>query len=109
MLAVIHRNTPPSGAGALPLAGPPVVIRQLQWLHNLGCERVAIELGQDEQGEQVRRLVSEQKVLSRGVVFICPVTLLRLSAFVVGPGRAPTTSLIRASREATAAAASMVG
>jgi hypothetical protein len=70
MLAVIHRNTPPRGAGALALAGPPVIIRQLQWLHNLGRERVAIELGQDERSAQVRRLVTEQKVLSRGVVFV---------------------------------------
>ncbi|HYI01095.1 hypothetical protein [Hyalangium sp.] len=76
MLAVIHRSTPPSGAGALALAGPPVVIRQLQWLHNLGSERVAIELGQDELGAQVRRLVSEQKVLSRGVVFVPAITPL---------------------------------
>jgi hypothetical protein len=70
MLAVIHRNTPPRGAGALALAGPPVVIRQLQWLHNLGIERIAIELGRDAPGEQARRLVTDQKVLSRGVVFV---------------------------------------
>jgi len=76
MLAVIHRPPPSRGTGALALAGPPVVIRQLQWLHDLGSERVAIELGQDERGERVRRLVSEQKVLSRGVVFVPTATPL---------------------------------
>jgi hypothetical protein len=89
MLAVIHCDTPPSGAGALPLAGPPVVIRQLQWLHNLGSERVAIELGQDEQGEQVRRLVSAQKVLSRGVIFISPATPLSPRALGLAAGFPP--------------------
>jgi hypothetical protein len=76
MLAVIHRSTPPRSAATLALAGRPVIIRQLQWLHNLGRERVAIELGQDERSEQVRRLVTEQKVLSRGVVFVPAVTPL---------------------------------
>jgi hypothetical protein len=76
MLAVIHRQTPPRGAGALALAGPAVVIRQLQWLHNLGIERVALELGQDTRGEQVRRLVTGQKVLSRGVIFVPSATPL---------------------------------
>lgn len=76
MLAVIHRHTPPHGAGALALAGPPVVIRQLQWLHNLGIERIALGLGQDARSEQVRRLVAEQKVLSRGVVFVSTATPL---------------------------------
>jgi hypothetical protein len=76
MLAVIYRDSPRHGAGALALAGPPIVIRQLQWLHNLGIERVAIEVGRDALGEQIRRLVTEQRVLSRGVVFVSPATPL---------------------------------
>ena len=89
MLAVIHRHTPPHGTGALALAGPPVVIRQLQWLHNLGSERIAIELGPDALGEQVRRLVREQKVLSRGVVFISPATPLSPRALGLEAGFPP--------------------
>jgi hypothetical protein len=86
MLAVIHRDTPPRGAGALALAGPPVVIRQLQWLHNLGLERVAIELGQDAQGEQVRRWVTGHKVLSRGVRFVPSATPLSPRALGLAAG-----------------------
>ena len=80
MLAVIHRNTPPRGAGALALAGPAVIIRQLQWLHDLGGERVAIELGPDAQGEQLRRRVTAHKVLARGVIFVPSATPLSARA-----------------------------
>jgi hypothetical protein len=70
MFAVIHRGTPPFGAGALPLAGPPLIIRQLQWLRCMGYERVALDIGQDERGERIRQLVTMQRALAHGVVFV---------------------------------------
>jgi hypothetical protein len=70
MLAAILRSTSPRSPGVLPLAGPPLVIRQLQWLRGFGCEKVAIELSTDDRGEEVRRLVAAQHAMARSVVFV---------------------------------------
>ncbi|HEX8702702.1 MAG TPA: hypothetical protein VF815_27960, partial [Myxococcaceae bacterium] len=53
---------------------------------NLGIERIAIELGRDALAEQVRHLVAEQKVLSRGVVFVSPATPLSTRALGLEAG-----------------------
>jgi hypothetical protein len=96
MLAVIHRDTPPRGSALLPIAGPPLILRQLQWLRDQGCERVAIDIGLGDQGEAVRRLVAEQEILARGVVFIpsaIPLPPLSLGAKAGFPAEVPLLAL----------------
>jgi len=70
MLAVIYRNPRLRGAGTFPLAGPPLVVRQLQWLRSCGFERVALEVGPGEEGESVRRVVATHRLLAHNVVFV---------------------------------------
>ncbi len=77
MFAVIHRSAATPGAGLLSVAGPPLVIRQLQWLRAASVERAAIDIGSDARGEELRRLVSRQAALARNVVFVPTASVLQ--------------------------------
>ncbi|NNC19941.1 hypothetical protein HJC22_29910 [Corallococcus exiguus] len=70
MFAVIHRSAAAPGAGFLSVAGPPLVTRQLQWLRASGFEKVAIDIGADAHGAELRSLVSQQEALARNVIFV---------------------------------------
>jgi len=68
MFAVIHPSSPVPSVGMLPVAGRPLVTRQLQWLRAAGCERVAVALGRD--GAELRRWLSEHDALGRAVTLV---------------------------------------
>ena len=70
MLAVIYRRTRGQNPGALPLAGLPLILRQLYWLRESGCQRVAIDPGADEAGERVRQFVASHPALARTAVLV---------------------------------------
>jgi hypothetical protein len=53
MRGVIHRVVGAPGAGLLPVAGRPLVARQLQWLRTIGCLRVAVEIGSDDDSLEI--------------------------------------------------------
>jgi hypothetical protein len=64
MYAIITRDESSIGAALLPIAGLPVVGRQLQWLMNMGCDRIAIELGDDFESDRVAEWLSRHALAS---------------------------------------------
>jgi hypothetical protein len=53
MFAVIKKTSDCCDDALLPIAGMPLIGRQLQWLKTIGCDRVAVELGGDEASERI--------------------------------------------------------
>jgi hypothetical protein len=53
MRAVIHQVNGRQGIGAFPVAGRPLVVRQVQWLRAIGCDRIALEIDSDPRTESV--------------------------------------------------------
>jgi hypothetical protein len=70
MHAVIHRVVGAPGAGLLPVAGRPLVARQLQWLRTLGCLRVAIEVGSDADSLEIARWLTEDDAIGAYVSLV---------------------------------------
>jgi hypothetical protein len=69
MLAVIQRSAV-AGAALFPLAGRPLIVRQLQWLRDLGVERIAVEIGADEEGLEVGEWLAERDAVGVGVQLV---------------------------------------
>jgi hypothetical protein len=59
MLAVIHRSRTNLTAAMLPVAGRPLLARQLQWLRSAGCQRVIVGVGLDGEAPAIRRWLYE--------------------------------------------------
>lgn len=51
MRAVIHQVEGRQGVGAFPVAGRPLLVRQIQWLRAIGCDRIAVEIDSDPRTE----------------------------------------------------------
>src|SRR5258708_8931996 len=50
MIAVIHRVPSVTASAMTPIAGRPLIARQLEWLFGVGCARVIIETRDDAIG-----------------------------------------------------------
>jgi hypothetical protein len=71
MFAVIYPASGlPTSHALVPIAGRPLVSRQLQWLRALGVERVALMLPSGPEGDHVARWISDNEPVSRDVVFV---------------------------------------
>jgi hypothetical protein len=70
MLAVIHRRGAAPDAGALPIAGRPLIVRQLQWLRMAGVTRVAVEVGTTDAAMEVARWIDEEHALASTAVTV---------------------------------------
>lgn len=53
MRAVIHQVAGRQGVSALPIAGRPLIVRQVQWLRAIGCERIALEIDSHPSTERI--------------------------------------------------------
>lgn len=70
MFAVIYQIPARSGVGMIPLAGRPLIERQLQWLRAAGCQRVALEIGSDPESGALSRWLMEQEALRADVAVV---------------------------------------
>ncbi len=70
MRGVIHRVVGAPGAGLLPVAGRPLVARQLQWLRTIGCLRVAVEIGSDDDSLEIARWLTEEDAIGAYVSLV---------------------------------------
>jgi hypothetical protein len=69
MRALIFEVSEAVGAGGLDIAGRPLVVRQLQWLRDLGIEEVVIELAQSKtSAECAETLLGSEPLFSRCTV-----------------------------------------
>jgi hypothetical protein len=59
MYVVIQRAAELPGAGLLPIAGQPLIARQLQWMRTLGCHGIAVEIGSDAASMKMARGLRE--------------------------------------------------
>jgi hypothetical protein len=53
MHGIIHRVVGRSAVGLLPIAGRPLIVRQVQWLRSVGCERIIVEVDAGRDGDKV--------------------------------------------------------
>jgi hypothetical protein len=63
MQAVILEDPDRPGVALLPIAGRPVIARQIQWLRALGCSAIAVEIGHGEGASETARWLSENDAL----------------------------------------------
>jgi hypothetical protein len=70
MYVVIQRAAELPGAGLLPIAGQPLIARQLQWMRALGCRNVAVEIGTDEASMEMARFLKSESALGADVVLV---------------------------------------
>ncbi|MFO0755126.1 MAG: hypothetical protein U0359_01435 [Byssovorax sp.] len=70
MHAVIHRSEKAFGAGMMPVAGKPLIARQLQWLRAWGHGPVAVELGTDSTSDEIARWLQEEDAIGVGVTLV---------------------------------------
>jgi hypothetical protein len=59
MLAVIYRGSTTPDLPLLPIAGRPLILRQLQWLRACGFDQVAVEVPDGADGSEVARCLQE--------------------------------------------------
>jgi NDP-sugar pyrophosphorylase family protein len=59
-----------SSAPLLQIAGKALVIRQLQWLRAVGCDRIVVELSDDTAGDAVAGLIEDAEAVGDGVVLV---------------------------------------
>jgi hypothetical protein len=70
MFAVIHASSTQPRTGMFPVAGRPLVTRQLQWLRAFACDQVAIGVGRDRAGDELFRWLTELDALGTNVVLV---------------------------------------
>ncbi|KYF57956.1 hypothetical protein BE08_15015, partial [Sorangium cellulosum] len=63
MYAIIARVAESPDAGLFSIAGRPLVSRQLQWLREIQCRRVAVQIGADAASMAVAAWLSEHDAL----------------------------------------------
>lgn len=83
MHALIHRVPGGSRLASLDIAGRPLVIRQVQWLRTIGCDRIAIELEAGPDGDALASLVEADEAIGYDVALVtssAPMTLEQLAA-----------------------------
>lgn len=67
MDAIIYRSPDAPYAGAYDVAGRPLLVRQLQWLREIGAERVAVELSPSAEHATIVRALDADLALTAGV------------------------------------------
>lgn len=70
MDAVIPHLRALPGAGLFPIAGRPLIARQLEWLRTIGCAAVAVEIGSGVEGAEVVRWLTEEDAGGAGVSLV---------------------------------------
>ncbi|MFO0757248.1 MAG: hypothetical protein U0359_12205 [Byssovorax sp.] len=70
MYAVIHLVPDAPGAGLLPIAGRPLIVRQLQWLRAVGVRDIAVELRAGPEGDEIARWLGERDAIGQGVLLL---------------------------------------
>jgi hypothetical protein len=92
MRAVIHQSPDFPCAGLFPVAGRPLIARQLQWLRMIGCEAIAVEIGPSAESAEIARWLTEEDAIGAGVSLVrterclSPREIARRAGF---EGRAP--------------------
>ena len=67
MQALILRSRTDASARLLPIAGQPLIIRQLEWLRAEGCESIVVALGSTPEDEEALALLGDRADLQRDV------------------------------------------
>lgn len=94
MFAVIYPASGlPASHALVPIAGRPLVSRQLQWLRALGVERVALVLPSGPEGDRVAQWLTDNEPVSRDVVFVRDADSPAEAATRAGFGGRPHLSL----------------
>ncbi len=75
MIGLIHRREGGRAAASLPIAGRPLLVRQIQYLRALGAERVVVEHSAGASLEEVRSWTSDE-ALTTGVTLLATTTPL---------------------------------
>lgn len=70
MYAIIARVAESPDAGLFSIAGRPLVSRQLQWLREIQCRRVAVQIGADAASMAVAAWLSEHDALGADVALV---------------------------------------
>ncbi|WP_437878456.1 hypothetical protein [Sorangium sp. So ce513] len=70
MYAIIARVAESPDAGLFSIAGRPLVSRQLQWLREIQCRRVAVQIGTDAPSMAVAAWLSEHDALGADVALV---------------------------------------
>ncbi|WP_437960436.1 hypothetical protein WME76_12865 [Sorangium sp. So ce119] len=70
MYAIIERVAESPDAGLFSIAGRPLVSRQLQWLREIRCRRVAVQIGADAASMAVAAWLSEHDALGADVALV---------------------------------------
>jgi hypothetical protein len=94
MQAVIHEVDGHPGAGLLPIAGRPLVARQIQWLRSMGCQGIAVQIGTSAESVAVARWLSEKDAVGAGVRLVPAGSPLVPRAIARRAGMPPDRSLV---------------
>src|SRR5580704_11913832 len=70
MRVVIQRAPDLPGAGLFPIAGQPLIARQLQWMRALGYQDIAVEIGPDAASMEMARGLKEESALGVEVTLV---------------------------------------
>lgn len=75
MRALIYEAPDAPGAGALEIAGQPLLVRQLQWLRGIGIEDVFVEVAAGQRDDRAALLLGADPLVSRCVALPTPYPL----------------------------------